>query len=422
MDTREIREALKMSMNVKIRASFFILMQNCTELKSYGADYFSEIRDLVYAVAAEPEDRPALTEERETIKNALRKLYSLKVYFNLSKEWTWQNYLYHQAAESPTEPAKGQALFYTHLENMTKGNKKKEIETQNLCEWMSCIPLRMTAARYHDYVADAVRELSFDAGLAHTDDFKRLFNPMDYLRDAEWLSEIKNILDEKWAREDTTGEYEAEFFKDMNEKLVKITAYISTLFDGLCAADIALKARSRGIDLVKEAEELHRMYINTVSSAEKDESFHARLDKAIDEALGAIKSQDSFNELDASSLDEETRALYDEWLFADELFYENSFNYFTYLPGLESSNSEGDTAAFLKELKEYMDDSVRGMNGKRKRFLRQHFLNYLPYPYDLEVYRKYFLDTYDSLDEASRQVLSFMVFFASGDWEEPVEE
>jgi hypothetical protein len=91
------------------------------------------------------------------------------------------------------------------------------------------------------------------------------------------------------------------------------------------------------------------------------------------------------------------------------MFYSTAFDHFTYLTGAVDETA-GDVPAFMDSLKEYAETSVEKLTGKRKRFLRQHFLQFLPYPYDLETYRDYFTDTYESLDTVNRRLLSFMIF------------
>jgi hypothetical protein len=111
-------------------------------------------------------------------------------------------------------------------------------------------------------------------------------------------------------------------------------------------------------------------------------------------------------------LDAETLALYNEWFRIDDIYFKNMFDYYRFLPDADE-NDEDDFPALMSELRKYMDESVKNLSGRRKRFLRQHFMRYFPYPYDFEKYEQYFMDTYESLDEATRRVFSLIVYMVN---------
>jgi hypothetical protein len=417
MDMSAVKKNMETDLDAKIRASFFILMQSCIELKEYDLPYFNEIRNDVLAIAADLPDTPPLTKQYETLVAALKKLYTLKIYFNLSEEWTWSNYLTQMAATGVSKIIAGNTLFLNHLDILAEGDIKKEVDTRLLCEWMSRIPLRMAAVRYYDYLSDAAKALHFSLGTDHLEDFKRLFNPMDYLADADWLRDITVKLDRNWESEEVPDKDQAsEENNKINMELIKITAYMSALFDALCAADIVLKARGRGIDLINEAKDLHKEYKTAIANHEADGGFGVRLDNAAMEAIDHTRKPqfESLDSLSADKLEPALLPLFNEWSQVDKLFYETGFDHFTYLTG-DLESSDGDTDAFLAALHTYLETVTQPLSGKRKRFLRQQFLNYLPYPYDLETYRGYFLGTYDSLDETNKRLLMYMVAYSKDD-------
>jgi hypothetical protein len=399
-------------LDAKIHASFFILMQACAELKNYDFTCFSDIREDVLRAAGGIDLSESLQAHRETAIQALKDLYTLKVYFNQTDEWTGFNLLHQKAAESEAVPLGGEMLFYEHLKAMVGNDENAELDTGALCDWISCIPLRMTAARYYDYIDDAAGFLPVAPNEANAENFKRVFYPLGFLSEAAWLREYKKPLDAVWEAEAAVDGNAAQL-KVVNAQLIKLTAYVCTLFDALCAAIIAGKAHQTGTALLSgpKVKTLYSEFAAFMAQTGEDKDFHARLDQATSEAMEKI-IYDSPEGIKADGLNAEELAAYNEWLPVHKLFYGTGFDYFNFMVEPDDE-SEANVPAFTGALKKHIEAVTKDMPGKRKRFLRQYFLRFLPYPYELEDYKKYFIETCDGLDDVNRRLLSFMVLSES---------
>ena len=399
-------------LQAKIRASFIFLMQSCLEMKNYDIPYFNTMRDEVLKSTSNITDTRDFTALRGEVIDALRKLYTAKVYFNLAEEWMGYNTVYRQAAAHDTPPPSAEIVFRMHMKSLAAMHEEKKVDINDLCEWICLIPLRLTTAKYYDYIADAAKTISLPVNAHYTEDFKRLFNPQVHLGDVSWLADIKAGLDAVWENEDLT-EKNDEKMEEINEKLIQFTAYASALFDAANASLIVRQASEHGVDLL-ETPGYRDLYERYNANESKDEALDLSLNNAADEIMAAVEYDDR-KFFDTEAFDAETLASYEKWLPLDKFYYETAFDYFTYLSAFNDVEQERDTAVFTGALQEYMDSSTAHLSGKRKRFLRQQFLKFLPYPYELEDYHKYFTDTYDSLDEVNRRLLSFVVLTENGE-------
>jgi hypothetical protein len=393
-------------LHAKIRASLIFLMQSCLEMKNYDAPYFNAMRDEVLQNVLNITEMKDFTVLREKVIHALRKLYTAKVYFNLAEEWSGYNTVYRQSAAHDVQPPTAEIVFRQHMKNLAEMNEQKKVDINELCEWMCLIPLRLTTAKYHDYIADAAEAVPLPVNLKYAEDFKRLFNPQYHLGDEDWLAEIKKELDDIWENE-TITEVAADKLDEINNRLIQLTAYASALFDAVDASLIVRQGLALGLDLlaIPGYEDLYERF---KANDKKDELLNLSLDNAADEAMNAVKYDDR-TPIETDGFDAETEALYKKWLPVNEYYYETAFDFFTYLSSFNDEGQERDVSAFADALHEYMDSSTANLSSKRKRFLRQQFLKYLPYPYELEDYHKYFTDTYESLDDVNRRLLSFIV-------------
>jgi hypothetical protein len=402
---------LSKDMDAKIRASFMMLMQGCLDLKVHDGDFFGEIKEAVIQTATGLTTAADLNAYRETVIAALKNIYTFKAYFNLADEWTGYTALYKRASNFEGKPVAGEILFKSHIKTLVEKDPNRELNMDTLSDWMSFIPLRMATARYMDYVTDGVKSLPMDVNTLCAEDFNRSFYPPDYCKDEKWLQEIKEHLDDIWEND---GDFDKNIgrLKDINQRMITITVYASTLYDALCAAIITLKAGERGIGLLSEPEikTLHDSFLDAVKQPERDEDFSERLDKAAVEAMDKVQF-DNLEEMETGGFDEETLAMYEEWLPVHEMYFETSFDYFAFIPkktGKNTSVTNGEKE-FFAEIAGYMNTKTQNIGNKRKRFLRQHFLKYLPYPYELEDYKDYFLETYAGLDAVNQNMLAIIM-------------
>lgn len=414
-----ITAAVTDDLRTKIRASFFMMLQSAAELESGDTDTLSDFEDMCRAVirmaeetadTASPLDetekqarRELLTDFRHQIIKAFRRLNTLRAYLHLADDWVKQSVLLMAANEAPPQRS-GNDLFYRHLDSLTGKNDTLDMETLSMC--MSYIPLRMTTARYSDYVKAAFRHMHQNVRGEHPDDFKQLFNPMDELKNGTGYQSLKQTLDDVWLSDLDKHEIEEKQVArarvdETREKLVQAFGQLCTLFDTVNALYIVNCCDGSLAEKIPDA-----------LSFKEARPSEEQLDEAVHKAVDAIKYgplENVFEEMyghDPVRIPETLHPLYDTWSRVHMLFYESGLDYFT-IPRVKSVSDDGEDTlyAFIAEILPYMEERVSALPVKRKRFLRQHFLKYLPYPYDLDAYKQYFLDTYESLDNTSRALM-----------------
>lgn len=423
-------------LQVKVRASFLILMQTCVHLgkKVDGEDrcLFDDLRQAVTQTAMTLESLPtlgeperlarceALTQHKSEILSVFKQVDTIKSYYRLLHEWVQQDIFLSYTDTAPVFE-NGYEVLSAHLDSVISKEDKKDIrlDEELMSRFMSYIPLRMTGARYNDYVADAFRKMDYECSLSELDYYKSLFCPMGEWVESTRFSEVKQTLDTIWQTEITQcAPEDVHAFQSqldtVRDRLIHFVSYTDTLYDAFNAADILTRFGGQAGLWPEDAEtqalyETFKALITESWPEDKQNDFEQQLDETILKTLDHVQfgpDEDAFEDTAPDALENgPLKQWHESWQHTHKLFYASGLEYF-YGHGASEEDTGGDSAkALVAALQAYRDTCTAGLPVKRKRFLRQHFLRYLPYPYDIETYKKYFTDTFDSLDNTGRALI-----------------
>jgi hypothetical protein len=386
MQTNSIAADLR----AKGRASSLILLQTVKELTGkqenappYFIARFEKSIDDVKAVA---EGHSSVSEDtlagyREEVTEAIKELFTFKLYVDIVRDWAMHGSLLYVAANGKLSKMPGsEELFQSMLDailNIGKGEGETTVSAMQIT--LAFIPLRMASLKYKGYISDALKSMNLTIDPSYADGFDRFFNPGAYISKTGWLADIKKPLDEIWEMDCTA--INPGLFKEcvvtvsgLRQEITKALDCFCALLDGLNASLICMKSGTEyaGEDMRKLTD--------------------AELDSAIDKEMKKIVYGPESEELPEDPLFKEIH----------DLFYETGLDYFHALVKPEdgqTSDWEGFLAAFLPRL------DAPGLAPNRRRFLRQHLMSILNYPYPVESYKKYFIETYNALDEANRMYM-----------------
>jgi hypothetical protein len=410
-------------------------MQTCLELKTIpqSSPIFTTPLKKAFQIAREVADTgaggiDALVNCRAELIEALKSLIAIRLYQSIVKDFTLQHIIAAQAAASQSgdNSLDGEEVFLRHIKTLTVKDEKNpnsfNIDMNLISDFISNIPLRMASSKYYDYVRDALGALDHEMDYETVEDLGRLFCPMDFLKEQNIFTGMKETLDAIWEKDDwrqdmQAAEAELQSANDVLTELILLQGHISILFDAVVAAFIIVKyGEEYGKDLdMGEITALRSEYAVCVDGDGDNGEFEAKLNDKIRVALDEVFYGPLDNPFDEvappEELPEDAKRLFDDWFEMHELFYETGIDYFTSNNFKRVGEVDG-IADYNEMLISFMEHCTRGLSGERKRFLRQHFLSHLPYPYDLNTYKKYFLDTYDSLDSNNRDLVALFVSVA----------
>jgi hypothetical protein len=416
----------------KTRASFFILLQACADIsmsKLMIPDPFKHYCHTVFSTIAEldaPADGKAvislkelLTNAREEIQQAFKNIGILKNYQLLIRDSVIR--VFSQFTEKDEiAPEEGIDVFNAHLGTLTVPGSEDgqfEVDTRHISECMSYIPLRMTAARYRDYVSDAFKCMQMRPQAESAEIYKRVFYPMGYPVDNGYTDDTWRELNELW-EEDVTLYDEAaceaalDKLKTIYEYMVKLTMGLTELYDAVNALYIVIHFNKSNF-LANDEEALTMLGIfkrlEKEGGWENAGDFDTQVNDALEESMGDTRIGPANlaalgAPMDLSVSNEEDRQNLREWEEIDGLFFETGIEYLD-SHKLDRYHLADDAEPFLAEFLPYLEECAAHLNGRRKRMLRQHFLRQIPYPYELENYRQYFTEVYAELNNADRNLL-----------------
>jgi hypothetical protein len=382
-------ESITTDLRAKGRASSLILLQTVKELTEkeesappYFIARFKEVIDEVKGATKWHE--AVLADYRREITEAVRELFTLNIYADVARDWTLHGGLLNVAATTKFDGMPdGEDVFQSLLQAILDiGKDDADATVTNVQQSLAYIPLRMATLKYKGYVSDAFKSMKLPISAGDANDFCRFFNPAAYLSGDGWLAGLKAPLDEVWARDCTV--FDTEIVKDCLEKINALRGEITNTLDCLF---VLLDCVNAALISVKCGE-----YPDDETRGLTDE----QLDRAIDKAMGEIVYGPAAENRPDDAVFREIHGL----------FYETGLDHFTVLEKRDV-NAPGDVNGFLAEFLPMLDIPEAAAN--RRRFLRQHRMSYLQYPYPIEQYKQYFIDTYNALDDANRMYMAAYV-------------
>ncbi|MCL2708204.1 MAG: hypothetical protein FWF03_03710 [Defluviitaleaceae bacterium] len=422
-DGNGLKAFFENDIKLKLKASYLILLQNVAEDPGSDADgRFEKIRECVRRFAFDgdvlslaAENVAELASEikagRETVIEALGSLRVYYKYMHIVSDLALREKIRRGVTENHVPDNPG-SLFVAHMEKLMGTEIKPkgkagppEIDAKKISASMSFIPLRMTTAKYFDYIRDALAQIEDGQGES-AEGYKESFCPMDYAKDDSFFPELRQKLDEFWEAE-APADAEALVDKPKSIYVMYIDKFnkMLALFDATGAANIICMFGPRyGQLLIDGRIDSFREKIRELAEGKLDgddaAKIIAEINAATDEAIEAIRAGSIGNGPEGKSfplnLPEDLKGLYDDWVAVDGLFYESAVDHYS---GASKKTSEDASAETLCDFIKRCGDALPV---EKRRFLRQHFLSCLPYPYGLDEYKKYFTETYDSLDAANR--------------------
>jgi hypothetical protein len=430
----------------KLRAAYLILMQNGLNLSKLPAEAGSPLlppRELALRVlrleSLGNDTAVSLWQYREQLTDGLKSMLAAQYYLRLVWDYVFQNsmitklknldipeadptHLFTQLVDRLVTKSKGEIDANGFEKALRDKDTSVEVQSKYIAEFISLVPLRITAARYYDYIRDALAIPEGLSMLTGLEQLKRMFCPMDYCVSNFGFEKIKETLDHFWL---TAPDADFDMAKvNLREieaagvALDNMTQHINMLFDMVDAAYLtAQHGEKYGSPWTDGEMDTLRVScqdaLENRLSEDKQKAVAATVDDALNKILRKIEDtahRGSFRDFyRINKAPAEIKTVLLDWENITDIFYETGMDFLT--PGLmDDDDIDIDGEDMADGLIEYITSVTQGLPAAQKRFLRQHFLRQIPYPYDLEEFRRYFLDTYDSLDKAGKLIMAQMVY------------
>jgi len=408
-------------MRLKVRASYLILLENILELSkapapSVFSGIFSDVAEAVDSFekcVAESETKYG--ENRAVLIEALKSLNAVNKYFHVTSSALVRESILTKAADAGKPGGSGSVLFSAHLESLLEGDNK--INTNRLSAFISKIPLRMTTAVYYDYVRDAIKFLRDEPDAEIIEDYKRAFCPMRFLAENNFFSEMARELDALWG---SFGQLSSDGVAGVNERLrelyknfVATYDFLYSLFDSNNAAGVVARFGGEyggGLFEDEAIRSLHSECVSAIRNRPSEDEITSLKNKIYaeqDDALNLARFDKPSDGAEIEIDDENRKPLADRAVL-NKIYFETPLDYYAGTV-IEDSDEREDAESLIESLTNFMRESEKELPPAKRRFLRQHFLSCLPYPYDFSAYKKYFIEIYDSLDDTNKNLMSYYV-------------